>query len=173
MQNLLGAILVAKELGMTSTEIAEACKNISQSHGGMVLANGKYGISIIDSSYSANPDGVFADLGYLQAAFAGGTGASKKVIVMPCLIELGKRSAEIHEEIGRKIAEVCDLAIITSKDYFKDIEKGFNQVKKGEAKCLLCDNPQDIFSIIMLLCKSGDAVLLEGRVPNDLIKLLK
>ena len=117
-QNLLGAILIAKELGMSFGEISEACKNISQEQAGMVLKQGKHGIDIIDSSYSANPDGVFADLDYFSI-FKG-----KKVIVMPCLIELGEKSSEIHEKIGRKIAEICDLAIITSKDKFKELKKG-------------------------------------------------
>ena len=146
-------------------------RSIKQEQAGMVLRQGKHGLNIIDSSYSANPTGVMADLDYLSI-FAG-----KRVVVMPSLIELGKKSSEIHEKIGQKIAEVCDLAIITSKDKFKEIEKGFNQdilrrSQANAAKCLLCDNPRDIFSAITAFCKSGDAVLLEGRVPKELLNLL-
>ena len=169
-QNLLGAALIAEELGMSLGEVSEACKNILQEQAGMTLKRGKYGIDIIDSSYSANPDGVFADLDYLSI-FPG-----KRVIIMRCLIELGKKSAEIHEKIGKKIGEVCDLAIITSKDYFKEIEKGGRILRhsdKNVVKYVLCDKPQDIYSLITLFCKAGDAVLLEGRVPAGLINLLK
>jgi len=165
-QNLLGAILIAKELGMSFEEISEACKDISEEQGGMSLKKGKYNISIVDSSYSSNPDGVYADLDYFSI-FAG-----KKVIVMPCLIELGEKSSMIHEKIGKKIGKICDLAIITTKDKFKEIEGGFNDTRKEGSKILLCDNAQDIYSAVTLFCKSGDAVLLEGRVPNGLINLL-
>jgi len=166
-QNILAAALTAKELGISIMESAQACKDITQENAGMTLKNGKHGIYVIDSSYSANPDGVLADIDYLS------TFSGKRVVVMPCLIELGGKSAEIHEKIGRKIAEVCDLALITTKEYFKEIEKGFNDgQKKNGAKCLLCDKPQDIYSTITLLCKSGDAVLLEGRVPSSLINEL-
>jgi len=169
-QNLLGAILIAKELGMSFGEISEACKSIKPEQAGMILKQGKHGIDIIDSSYSANPDGVFADLDYLSIF------QNKKIVVMPCLIELGKKSPEIHEKIGRKIGEVCDLAIITSKDYFKELKKGFNSTileKTGtQRKILLCDNPQEIYSAITLFAKSGDAVLIEGRVPKNLLDLL-
>jgi UDP-N-acetylmuramoyl-tripeptide--D-alanyl-D-alanine ligase len=177
-QNLLGAILIAKELGMNFGEISEACKNIFQKQAGMTLKQGKHGLDIVDSSYSANPDGVFADLDYFSIF------PNKKIIIMPCLIELGGKSAEIHEKIGKKIASICDLAIITSKDKFKEIKKGFDEVVEEQsadvlrhsetnvAKCLLCDNPQDIYSVVTLFCKSGDAVLLEGRVPTGLINLL-
>ena len=166
-QNLLGAILVAKELGMSFEEISEACKEVSPKLAGMIVKKGKHGINIIDSSYSSNPDGVFADLEYMSI-FKG-----KKVIVMPCLIELGKKSSEIHEKIGRKIGKNCELAIITSKDKFKDIESGFNKKKINiKSRCLLCDKTEDIYSLITLFCKSGDTVLMEGRVPAGLINLL-
>jgi len=165
-QNLLGAILVANELGMSFGEISDACEDIRQEQTGMISRRGKLGIDIIDSSYSANPDGVSADLDYLSIY------PNKKVIVMPCLIELGDKSKEIHEKIGRKIGEVCDSAIITSKDYFKEIERGFNETKKEGAKCILCDKPKDIYAAITLFCESGDEILLEGRVPAGLINLL-
>ncbi|MCX6721721.1 MAG: UDP-N-acetylmuramoyl-tripeptide--D-alanyl-D-alanine ligase [Candidatus Staskawiczbacteria bacterium] len=165
-QNLLGAILMARELGMSFEEISEACKNILEEQAGMILKAGKHGINVIDSSYSANPDGVYADLDYFSV-FTG-----KKIIVMPCLIELGDKSSEIHEKIGKKIVKICDLAIITTKDKFKELKKGAQEAGMAEKNIVLCDNPHDIYSLVTLFCKSGDAVLLEGRVPNGLINLL-
>lgn len=165
-ENLLAAILVAKHLGMSLADIAKACEKIEQNQAGMVLEEGKHGINIINSSYSANPDGVIADLEYLN------TYQDKKVLVMPCLIELGKKSAEIHERIGHKIAQVCNVAIITTKDNFAELKKGAMAAGMNEKDIILCNKPDDIYSIITLFCKAGDAVLLEGRVPASLIKLL-
>lgn len=165
-QNILGAILIAKELGMSFGEISEACESISEEDAGMVLKHGKHNINIIDSSYSANPDGVYADLNYLSIF------PNKKIIIMPCLIELGKKSDEIHEKIGEKISEICDLAIITSEDKFREIKKGATKAGMPEKNILLCDRPEDIYSVVTLFCKAGDTVLLEGRVPKEIIKLL-
>jgi UDP-N-acetylmuramoyl-tripeptide--D-alanyl-D-alanine ligase len=164
-QNLLAAILVARELGMGIDEISEACKNIRQEQAGMVLRHGKHGICIVDSSYSSNPDGVFADLDYFALL------PGKKAIIMPCLIELGLESSKIHQKIGRKIGQVCDLAIITSKDKFEDIKKGAVESGMSPKSILLCDKSEEISTIISLTCKSGDAVLLEGRVPLKLHEL--
>ncbi len=166
-QNLLGAILIAKKLGMDFGEISDGCKKILPQQAGISLKKEMHGINIVDSSYSSNPDGVLADLDYL-AVFP-----NKKVVVMPCIIELGEKSAEIHEKIGRKIAQVCNMAIITTKDKFASIKKGAMENGMKEKNIVLCDKPQDIYSLITLFCKSGDAVLLEGRVPNKLIELLK
>jgi UDP-N-acetylmuramoyl-tripeptide--D-alanyl-D-alanine ligase len=165
-QNLLAAILTAKELGMSFGQISEACRNIKPEFAGMVLKQGKHGIEIIDSSYSANPDGVAADLEYLNLF------EQKKIIVMPCLIELGKKSSEIHEKIGQKIGKICDLAIITTKEKFIDIKKGAVYAGMAKKNIVFCENPQNIYSMITLFCKKGDAVLLEGRVPQKLINLI-
>lgn len=165
-QNILGAVLVARRMGMNLQDIAEACKNIKQEQSGMVLKQGKHGINIIDSTYSANPDGVKADLEYLKVF------NKKKVIVMPSLIELGGKSKELHEKIGKSIARVCDMAIITTKDRFEDIKKGAVEGGMKKANVMFCDNPTDLAMTISLFCTSGDAVLLEGRVPNELISLL-
>jgi UDP-N-acetylmuramoyl-tripeptide--D-alanyl-D-alanine ligase len=175
LQNILGAILVAKELGMSLEEISKACENIKPEQAGIVAKKGAHNIDIIDSSYSSNPDGVLADLDCLQLFFG------KRVIVMPCLIELGEKSEEVHQQIGKKIAEVCDLAIITTKERVLDIKKGFDdevakqphfaEASRGK-NIIFLENSQDIFNKITTFCKQGDAVLLEGRVPAKLTKLL-
>lgn len=95
---------------------------------------------------------------------------------MPCLIELGKASKEIHKRIGQKIAEVCDLAIITTKDMFKEIKEEVllrNDAPARQAvEILYMDNPKKIFEKIKEFTKEGDAVLLESRVPEELKELL-
>ena len=155
-ENLLGAKAVAKELGMTDSEIESACLRIENKFPGIEIKKGVRGITVIDATYSANPDGVIANLEYLKI-FPG-----RKIIVMPCLIELGKSSKEVHERIGKKIAEVCDLAIITTRDRFSEIKKFAGD------KVVFIENSKDIFGKI----KEGDTVLLESRVPKKLASLL-
>ncbi|MDO8265141.1 MAG: hypothetical protein Q7T34_02110, partial [Candidatus Parcubacteria bacterium] len=82
------------------------------------------------------------------------------------LIELGESAKEAHRKIGEKIAEVCDLAIITTKDYFKDVASADSK------KIILIENPKDVINKIKEIAEQGDAVLLEGRLPKELIKLL-
>lgn len=165
-QNLLGAMLAARHLGMAMEEIAMACKNILQKQGGMELKKSAHGIAVIDSSYSANPDGVYADLEYLSVF------SQKKVIVMPCLIELGSASEQIHHAIGQKIASICDMAIITTKDQFRALQIGAAAAGFPKEKIVYCQNQQEIFNIITTFCSKGDAVLLEGGRPKELMKLL-
>jgi len=107
--NILGAVKVAIELGVSLQECAKIVKNIKQ--GGMVLKG-----RIINSSYSSNPSGAISALEYLSS-FKG-----KKGIITPGIIELGSASREVHKRIEEKILEVCDVAITTQKGVFEKID---------------------------------------------------
>jgi len=161
-ENIVLAAQVAKELGMSLEEIARACERINTAQGAMQLKAGVNGLHIIDASYSANPEGVMAALEHLKLW------DSKKIVVMPCLIELGGSAKEIHQGIGEKISEVADLAIITTKDYFEEIKAGSTSSPQAAAKVLFIENPQAILKKIAVFAKPGDVVLLEGRVPKVL-----
>ncbi|MBZ9571995.1 UDP-N-acetylmuramoyl-tripeptide--D-alanyl-D-alanine ligase [Patescibacteria group bacterium] len=181
--NLLAAICVAKELGMSFQEISKACQKIKPWQGGVKLLKarlparqGKNGLNIIDSTYSTNPDGVIYHLEYLKIW------KGKKIIVMPCLIELGKTTIEVHKRIGERIGQVCNLAIITTKERFKEIKE--EAVKSGisEENILFLKDPRAIFEKIKIFIEGDlssearrakeDVILLESRVPNQLINLL-
>lgn len=182
-ENILGAMVVAKELGLSDEEIQVAVKKIENKFPGIKVKEGINGLKIIDATYSANPDGVIANLEYLKTLRQA---QGKLIIVMPCLIELGSASAEIHRKIGRKIAEVCDpvgdasrpyragLAIITTKDRFKELKEGFLGEGGKEEHILFLESPKEILKVLKSATSTGDAVLLESRVPkiviNEMVK---
>ena len=158
-ENLAGAVAVAEFLGLKQEAIERGVQKIKLAQASCVK-KGTNGIDIIDSTYSANPSGVIADLDYLKKW------PGKKVLVMPCLIELGPASREVHLRIGKKIGEVCDLAIITTRDRFKEIQEG------AGGKAVFLERPEKIIKKIKTFCKAGDVVLLESRVSNQVIKSL-
>jgi UDP-N-acetylmuramoyl-tripeptide--D-alanyl-D-alanine ligase len=168
-ENILLAAACAKELGMTLREIAGVCEQIKSGQGAMKLVLGlaKHKADIIDSSYSANPDGVLAALEHLKLW------SGEKVIVMPCLIELGPAAKKAHEKIGKKIGEICDFAVITTKDWFEVIKKAAVAAGMKPGNIIFSENPREIFEKIKSFSSSEDVILLEGRVPQDLFNHLK
>jgi len=162
--NLLSAIAVAKKLGMELSAIAEKVKGID---GGMKIQ--KFDdFEVIDATYSSNFNGIISHLEYLK------NWEGRKIVVMPCLIELGSEGKEAHRKIGRKIGEVCDLAIITSKDYFKEVKKGAIESGMKDEDILFMQNGDKIMKKIVAIANEGSVVLLESRVPRLLIsKLIK
>ena len=166
-ENILLAATTAKLLGMSMKEIGEALKDVPTEASAMTLLKGKKDIEILDSSYAANPTGVFSSLEHLKLW------KGKKIVVMPSLIELGSASYEVHVKIGRKIGEVCDLAIITTADEFPALLRGAKESGMKEGSMVLLENSQEIANRVFDGVKEGDAVLLEGRVPSLLLPLLK
>jgi len=165
-ENILMAVIAAKELGMNLNEISKASQKIKIEQGGMKLLKVEKGHNIIDSTYSSNPNGVIANLEYLKLW------QGKKIIIMPCLIELGKAAAEVHKRIGEKIGQICDLAIITTKDYFKEMKDGSTSVPQGSIEIMFIEDPQKIFEKIEDFTGTEDIILLQSRVPKELIDLL-
>ena len=163
--NILAAVCCAQELGMSLDEIAQACKKVRPLPGAMKLFKSK-GINVIDAAYSANPDGVISHLNYLNAC------SGRKAIIMPCLIELGNTSSEVHQRIGAKIGQVCGLAIITSKEHFKEMKKA--AMKKGMKKenILFLENSELILAKIKKFLRPNDVILLESRVPKEVVESL-
>lgn len=171
--NILLAVLAARELEMSFEEISKALEKIKSEQSGMVIKKGFNNIHIVDATYSANPDGVISHLEYLRLW------EGQKIIIMPCLIELGKSSKEVHKRIGQKIGEVCDLAIITTKDRFEELKSGAIEgtrlpARQGMKKenILFIENPRKIFEKVKTFTKPDDVILLESRVPKKIINLL-
>lgn len=160
--NLNAAISMAKHLGMSDDEIGEAVKNIKLTERMIKTFIGRNGAFIIDDTYSANPSGVLAGLDYLAEQKQ-----KHKIIVMPCLIELGGAAEEVHRRIGKRIGEVCDLVIITTHDYFHEIKQ-----EAGE-KVVLALQPKKVIELLKDKLGSNTAVLLEGRATEQLTEFLK
>jgi UDP-N-acetylmuramoyl-tripeptide--D-alanyl-D-alanine ligase len=173
LENIEGAKAVAKELGMTDEEISRGVEKIENKLPGIKIEKKKNGLTIINAVYSTNPTAVIAHLNYLKKW------SGKKIIIMPCLIELGPASKKIHQEIGEKISEVCDLAIITTKDYFKEIKEGSGRrgVEPPYGNILHLENPQLILKKLKQVLNekdnSNNVILLEGRLFKKLLKELK
>jgi len=170
LENIEGAKAVAKEMGMADGEISQAVEKTKNKFPGTKLKKGIKGINIIEATYSINPTGVIAHLEYMKR-FSG-----KKVIIMPCLIELGKASKKIHRGIGENIGRICDLAIVTTEDRFKNIKKGWQKTAKDSSEIIFEDNPKTILEKIETFIRENknpeNVVLLEGRIPKEVIKVL-
>lgn len=160
-ENLLLAIFISYNLGISIDEIKEAVKNIEAEKGGVSFLINEEDFKVINASYSANPNSAMALINYLN------TFPLKKTLVMPSLIELGASSKKIHKKIGEKISEVCDLAIITNKDYLKEIKEGAG-IKKNRIIHL-----KDPLEIISKIKDNKGAILLHGRVNNEILNILK
>ena len=185
-ENILGAMAVAKELGMSEQEIDRAVERIENKFPGIQLKKVSNDLTIINATYSANPTGVMAHLEYLKKW------SGRKIIIMRCLIELGSASKKVHYEIGEKLGGICDLAIITTKERFNEIEQGAINSGMKKENILFLEDPRLIIQKLKesLLVSdtnklvgiryqqtyrqtSGSVVLLEGRISKQIIDIIE
>ena len=163
--NVLSAVCCAKEFGVDMKDAADVLRR-TEYVGVMNIKKGVSNTDIIDFTYSTNPSGVISHLNHLKLW------NGRKIIVMPCLIELGRASEEVHKRIGEKAGEVCDLVIVTKKRCFSYIKKGALQRGMDEDNVLFIEEPKEILKKIESVANPGDVILLEGRISKDIINLL-
>lgn len=165
--NLLAAITVAHALGMSLAEIAEAIKTIAPSDHTMKPFAHTSGALVIDDSYSANPDGVLAALDHLKLI-----PRKYKVLVMMPMIELGRAGKDAHRRVGERIGEVCDIAIITQKNYFSTLQSAALQKGMRKEQIIYLAEPQAILHALQPYLNENSVILLENRIPQKVVSEL-
>lgn len=156
--NILGATLVAHGLGMSLEEIKEQVKSLQPPPHTLEVKHGIRGAMIIDDSYSANPRGVAAALDVLNSMKG-----NKKILVMYPLIELGDGASDIHRRIGAQINKACDICILTSLDFSREIRKN-----APNTDVFTITDPSLVIAKLEKNLKEGDIVLLENRIPDQI-----
>lgn len=120
------------------------------------------GAWIIDDSYNGNIDGVRAGTRLLQEL-----PAKRKIYVTPGLVDQGKDSAKIHQEMGRLIAGAePDMVVLMQHSVTKHIQKGLETAKfKGEL--LIETDPLNFYQNLQLFVANGDLVMLQNDWPDN------
>ena len=78
-------------------------------------------VLIIDDAYNGNPAGVSEAINVLSR-FEN----RRKVFITPGLVEMGKASTEVHQEIGKQLAGAADLVVLIKNSVTGFIEEGIN-----------------------------------------------
>lgn len=159
-ENAMLAVAVALKLGVEMPYILKGLENVQAVAHRQQLIQGN-GITIIDDSFNSNPDGARLALDTL-AMFE-----TRKVVMTPGLVELGKSEEQENYLLGERIALVADVVLLVGKrrispvvralkdagffgeihiyESLKDCENDFsNTLKVGDTLLILNDLP-DIF----------------------------
>ena len=140
-ENLTGAIAVAKELGVSDEDIKFAVRRIkSVPHRLEYIDRGNLGI--IDDSYNSNPISSKLAVDTL-AQFTG-----KTVIVTPGLIELGSEEVKYNEELGKHIAnqKIDYVYLVGNSPQTDAIRTGLTEAGFADDKIQRVDLPQEAVS---------------------------
>lgn len=167
--NILAATAAASVMGMTLLEIAKAAGTLTPPPRTMELRQGIADTTVVDDSYSANPNGVLAAIAFLRHA-----NAARMIIILTSMIELGRDAPGAH----RKVGEVLSLArpeitILTSPDYAGDVIQGAADVHPETARRIVMETDVNrVLARVRPLLGKDTMVMLEGRIPERLRQAL-
>lgn len=159
--NIAASVVVAKLMGLSDKSITAGVDRLKIPPQALRIFRTK-SRTVIDDSYSANPDGFIAALESMSSL------SGKKAVITRGMIELGKAKKKAHLEVASRMVGKVDLLVLLNKSslrYFVDI------LKNTKTKIVVESDPAKIFQMIVSL-GPGSVVLLESRVPDRLKDML-
>ena len=160
-----GVIYLAKKLGLTDQEIETGLKKVkTPAHRLQPILNREKNILVIDDSYNGNPDGVEEAIKTLFLFKK-----RRKIFITPGLVEMGDKSREVHQRIGKRLNDVVDLVILIKNSVTPDIEEGLIKAGFDKNNILMCDSMMEAQNNLNNIIKSGDVVLFQNDWPDNYV----
>ena len=154
------AAVVALDLGVDVEKIQAMAKDIPVvPHRAEVLYSG--GLTIIDDSYNINPVGAAAALETLSML-----PAERRVVYTSGMVELGAEGERLNAEYGRRIAAVCDVALVQSSAYGDAVVRGIESAG-GHTRILRVRDTEEATALFPSVVGAGDILLLTSDLPRD------
>src|SRR6202042_107476 len=97
---LAAAADIALRLGLTPEQIGRGIAAVKPFDHRLEPTQTATGVTMLDDSYNGNPDGTAAVINFLATLKH-----PRRFYVTPGLVEMGPRTAAVHEQIGRHLAE--------------------------------------------------------------------
>ncbi|PIU74215.1 hypothetical protein COS77_02755 [Candidatus Roizmanbacteria bacterium CG06_land_8_20_14_3_00_34_14] len=158
-----GVIYLAKKLGLTTQEIDNGLKKIkTPAHRLQPVLNREKNILVIDDSYNGNPDGVEEAIKTL-ALFK----KRRKIFLTPGLVEIGSKSREVHQRIGKRLNDVVDLVIFIKNSMTPYIEGGLINAGFNKNNIIWFDSMMEAQNNLGSILKSGDVILFQNDWPDN------
>lgn len=158
---LVFAAALGLELGLTEAQVkAGVEKTVPFEH--RMQPYELSGACVIDDTYNGNIEGIRVGLNLLQAV-----DAKRKIYVTPGLVDQGKQSKQIHQQIGELIAAAKpDLVVLMNNSVMPYIKAGLESGKfAGELR--VEDDPLDFYNNLKHFIAAGDVVLLQNDWPDN------
>ena len=157
---LVAAISVAERLGLSDEEITAGLAATKPFEHRLQPQPEAGGVVIIDDSYNGNPDGVRAVINFMASLKD-----KRRIYITPGLVEMGTKTAEVHQEIGRQLAAAhIEKILLIRNSVTPHIEQGLGQAKD---RVQWYDDMPQLLAALPSLTVAGDVVLIQNDWPDD------
>ncbi len=160
-EDLALAAAVALYLGIPSEKVVSEAKTMKPAPHRLELIK-QNGLLILDDSYNVNPIGVEAALDALKEIKG-----DRKIVYTSGLVELGESEATCNEWLGKKIATVADLAIVSKGRLGDQIVKGLKMSDFSEEMISRTNDTSEASILFSKLLQKGDVLLITSDLPRE------
>ena len=160
--NMLGAIAIALDLGVPTRDIQRALKDMKPVQHRLSSYKAAGGWLVLDDAFNSNPTGASNALEVLRAMKGG-----KKLIMTPGMIELGEEQDRLNGLFGEKIAQCCDEVILVGPKRTLPIAEGIRRQGFPESRLHIVRNLKEGFEKVQQLASPGDVLLIENDLPDS------
>jgi UDP-N-acetylmuramoyl-tripeptide--D-alanyl-D-alanine ligase len=166
-QNALAASAVGLAFGLSEDSIKKALEEYTAYDKRMqIIKNGQS--IIINDSYNANPDSFSPALDTLSFLAKGKN--QRKILVIGDMLELGKRSDELHSDLFKNFLDYNVDGIFT---YGKACQKAVHKIHdNGYSNAHSFDSHEELAKTLKNYLKPGDVILIKGSRGMQMEKVL-
>ena len=163
--NALGAISVARELGVPNAEIRDGLEAVTPLFGRSQILRGP--VTVIVDCYNANPDSMGQALSFVAEVPWEG----RKIVVLGGMRELGAETAQAHRALGETLRDSGFDGIYLLG---AEMEKAWEALSEGTAapRARWFADLGGLGAVLAAALVPGDLVLLKGSRGLEMEKLL-
>jgi UDP-N-acetylmuramoyl-tripeptide--D-alanyl-D-alanine ligase len=153
----LCAVAVAREIGLTATQIAAGLRGFTPVAGRCVVQHiGDW--TIIDDTYNANPTSMQAACRLL----ADWSGSGKRILVIGDMLELGDQAADYHTQLGRLAADAKLNLIVVLGEQAGHVIRGALSAGFKRHQLAECSDMAALTMVLDCSLDPGDVILVKG-----------
>ncbi len=154
--------VIAKGLGLKLQDIELGIKNTKAFDHRMQLREDSGGVFIIDDSYNGNPDGVRTAIEFLKEIKD-----KRRFFITPGLVEMGRKTEEVHKEIGKWLARAAiEKVVLIRNSVTHFIEEGLKE-NNFSGDLIWFESSKECFASLPKRTVSNDILLYQNDWPDN------
>jgi UDP-N-acetylmuramoyl-tripeptide--D-alanyl-D-alanine ligase len=165
--NALAAISVGKIFGVSVSDAGSALHDVNPSPMRAELIQGR-GIRIINDTYNANPRSFQAAIDLLR-----NLEAPRRIAVCGDMLELGRESQHLHQELGRELARAGMDVVVGVGEACQAVAEGARQegMENGQVYWFL--TKKGLLAELHDLVHPGDLILVKGSRGMEMEEVVR
>ncbi len=160
--NLLGAIAMALDLGVSEKQIRFAVASLKPAPHRLEIKPFLNGSVLIDDAYNSNPEGCLEAVRVL-----GDFEGMRRILVTPGLVELGQEEYTYNKKLGTAAAGYCDDIILVGQKRSVPLAEGVRETVFDENRLLIVDRFADAMKLLQNMTDRNTVVLFENDLPDN------